>query len=95
MLQVHRTISDILKALQVLAKFLKFLVSVADILEALQLRAKILKFPTFVTDFLGAGASFLAIPPRTLCPAPALRVPWRWRLRPRGSQRAGAVLKIL
>ena len=80
MLQSPRTVSDTLKALLVLAEFLKFLVSVADILDTLQRRAKILKFPTFVTDFLGAGASFLAFPPRSLCPEPALRVPRRRRL---------------
>ena len=50
-----RPVSNTLKALQVLAEFLKFLVSVADILEALQLRAKILKFLIFVTDFLGTS----------------------------------------
>ena len=52
---VPRPVSDTLKALQVLAEFLKFLVSVADILEALQLRTKILNFLTFVTDFLGTS----------------------------------------
>ena len=54
MLQVPRPVSDTLKALQVLAEFPKFLVSVADTLEALQLCAKILKFPTFVSDFFEA-----------------------------------------
>ena len=38
-------VSDTLKALQVLAEFLKFLVSVADILEELQRRAKIPSSP--------------------------------------------------
>ena len=55
MLHVPRPVSDTLKALQVLAESLKFLVSVADILEAPQLPAKILKFPTFVTNFLGTS----------------------------------------
>ena len=60
-LQVPRPVSNTLKALKVLAKFPKFLVSVAHILEALRLSAA-LQVPRPVSDNLEAPQALAKFP---------------------------------